>query len=354
MIAAVLLLFVPAVPPQAGGTAVVFERAAKALGAGDLAGAEQGFLAVLKAEPNSVPALGNLGVTYARMERYGDAVRVYERALKLSPDQPGLLLNLSIAHVKNSDYRKAKALLVRLPANPQTRELLATCELFLGDPRKALELLSGLPATPEVLFVTGTAQLRLRHSSEARAAFRQLLESAPPAQAHLLLGQAYADSTLFDEALVELRQAVELDPQSVSARLLLAKTLISLRDNEAAEKELRRIVNVSAEAGYYLGAVLVQQRREDEAIPLLEKSVETRPEAWGGYYYLGRAWMQKEQPGRGVPLLEKASRLGPEEAAVWFQLARAYQATGQTEKAKSARLRYAALTEQNRKKESGN
>ena len=351
MIAAVLALLLSAVPPQPGGTAVVFERAAKALSAGDLAAAEQGFLSVLKSEPNSVPALGNLGVTYARMERYTDAIAVYRRALKLIPGQPGLVLNLAIAYVKAGDYAEAKPLLLKLPPTTQTRELLATSELFTGNPAKALDLLDGLPATPEVLFVTGTAHLRLKHSAEAQVAFRQMFESTPAAQAHLLMGRAYADATLFDEALTELKRAVELDPSSMQARLDLAKIYISLRDNESAERELRRIS--TPEAAYYLGAVLVQEDKNDEAIPILTRSITARPDAWGGYYYLGRAWLQKQQFAKAVPLLEKASRLGPDEQAVWFQLAKAYQANGQPDKAKAARARHTALAEKNRAKESG-
>ncbi|MEO0108483.1 MAG: tetratricopeptide repeat protein, partial [candidate division WOR-3 bacterium] len=54
------------------------------LASGDLAAAERGFLSVLKAQPNHVGALGNLGVVYSRMDRAADAITVYQRALKLS------------------------------------------------------------------------------------------------------------------------------------------------------------------------------------------------------------------------------------------------------------------------------
>jgi tetratricopeptide (TPR) repeat protein len=352
--AAILTAILLAVPAQPAGTAVVFERAAKALTSGDLNAAEKGFLEVLKREPDSIPALGNLGVTYSRMERYADAIRTFQRALRLAPGQPGLVLNLAIAYVKKSDYAAAKPLLAKLLENTQTRELRATCELFTGHPERALELLAGLPPSPETLFLTGTAQLRLKRRAEAQAAFQKLLTLAPPAQVHLLLGRAYADSTLFDEALVELRQAVALDPQSVPARLELAKTLISLRDNPAAEKELRAILAsnpVQPDATYYLGAILVQQGRAGEAIPLLETSRAARPDAWGAYYYLGRAWMQKD-PAKAVPLFERASRLGPGEAAVWFQLARAYQTLGEFGKAKAARQRHSAISEKALERES--
>ena len=346
MTTAVFLLFLSAAPPQPEGAAVTFQKASQALSAGNLDAAEQGFLSVLKLEPNSIPALGNLGVTYSRMERYPDAVKTYQRALKLAPSHPGLLLNLAIAYVKQSDYEPAKPLLLRLPRNTQTRELLATCELFTGHSQQALSLLDGLPPNPEVLFLSGTARLHLKQPEAAKRDFAALLASASPAQAHLLMGKAYSDNAQFDEALVELKQALDLDPPSLPARLELAKAQIGLRENENAEQNLRAVLAANPshpEAAYYLGALLVLLAREDESLPLLQQARAARPDAWGAYYYLGRAYMQKGQAPQALPFLQKSSTLNPNEAAVWFQLARAFSALSRRPEAAQARARYDAL-----------
>lgn len=321
----------------------MFQRAAQALSAGNLAEAEQGFQQVLKLEPNSVPALGNLGVVYSRMERFPDAVKAYQRALKLAPNEPGLLLNLAIAYVKQEDYAAAKPLLARLPRNAQTLQLQATCELFTGNPQRTLDLIAGLPTGAEVSYLKGTAYLRLKKPEDARRAFADLLASASPAQGHLLMGRAYSDNAQFDEAIVELKQALDLNPASAAARFELAKAQIGLRDNENAEQNLREILKSQpshVEAAYYLGGLLVLLAREDEALPYLERARRARPDAWGGYYYLGRAYLQKGMAPRALPLLERASAINPDEAAVWFQLARAYQSLGRRQEAAAARARY--------------
>jgi protein O-GlcNAc transferase len=340
---AVLLLLLASAPPQPGGAAAAFQRAAAALSAGDYAAAEKGFQEVLKLEPTSVPALGNLGVTYSRQERFSEAVGVYRKALKLAPNEPGLLLNLAIAYVKQEQYAGAKPLLARLPRNNQTRELLATCELFTGNPARALELLDGLH-TPEALFLTGTARLRLKQPDPARAAFAELLASTSPAQAHMLMGRAYLDNGQFDESIAEFRQALDLP----AARLELAKAQISIRDSEAAEKNLREFLQARPgypEAVYYLGALLVLMAREDEALPLLEQARAARPDSWGAYYYLGRAYLQKGSAEKALALLERSARLNPDEAAVWFQLARACQTLGRGAEAAKARERFNAIRE---------
>ena len=343
------ILVVSAAPLVQGSAAeTIFQDAAVALREGRLPDAEKGFRTVLQHEPNNIGALGNLGVTYARMERYADAIVAYSRARKLAPNDPGILLNLAIAYVKQEDFASAKPLLARLTKTTQTQELLATCDLFLGDAKGALARLETLPGSPQVLYLSGTAHLRLKQPEQAKVAFGELLSTASPALAHLLMGRAYAENTLFDEALPELKSAVELDPSSIPARMELAKTYISLRDNENAESELKAILQARPEqpdAAYYLGALLIQVRREDEAIPLLDIARKARPEAWGAYYYLGRAWMQKNQPAQALPLLEKASRLSPDEESVWYQLARAYQAANRPADAKRARDRHNALKE---------
>lgn len=351
MIAAVLVLVLAAAPPPSGGAAAAyFERAARALSGGDYETAEEGFLAVLKLEPNSVPALGNLGVTYSRMERFADAVRVYRRALKLAPNEPGLILNLGLAHLKQEDYAAAKPLFARLPRSEQSSQLLATCELFTGQAGRALALLEGLPRSAEVMFLTGTAQLRLGRKAEAKESFRELLAASSPAQAHLLMGRAYSENAQFDEAIGELKQALDLDRGSLAARMELAKAQIGLRQNEEAEANLREVLRTNPrhpDGAYYLGSLLVLLSREDEAFPLLELSRTARPDAWGAYYYLGRAWMQKGQAGKALPLLEQAVKLNPGEMSAWYQLTRAAKAMGLEARSKEALARYEALRKAN-------
>lgn len=339
---------VQAPAPAREATPAVFERAGAALSRGDLEAAERGFREVLKREPNSVAALGNLGVTYARMNREGEAIRVYRQALKLAPNEPGLLLNLGLAHLKQEDYAAARPLFARVAgaagATGQARQLLATCELFTGQPGRALELLRGMERTPEVLFLSGTAHLRLKEAEAARRDFAELLEKAKPEQAHYLMGRAYADNGQLEEAKEEFQQAQALP----AAQLELAKAQISGRETEAAEKTLREILRSrpeDAEAAYYLGALLVLGAREKEGLPLLEQARAARPEAWGAYYYLGRARLQAEEAERALPLLERAAKLNGGEAAVWFQLARTYQKLGRAGEATAARQRFNALRE---------
>lgn len=328
----------------------IFRQAAEALAAGDLSAAERGFRDLLRAQPNNVSVLGNLGVTYSRMERSADAIRVYRQALKLAPNEPGLLLNLGLAHIKQEEYAQARPLFARVDRSPiasvQSRQLLAACELFTGRPAQAIELTSTLPPSPEVLFLRGTAYLRLHRKADARATFDELLASAAPAQAHLLLGRAYADGAAFEEAAAELQQALAADPASLPAQFELAKVRIGLREFDEAERLLRSVLAArptDGDAAYYLGALLVLSSREPEAVPYLTQARKSRPGAWGPPYYMGRALLQQGRAAQALPPLEEAAKANPDEAAVWFQLARAWQSAGRIAAATDARNRYQRL-----------
>src|SRR5690348_7840748 len=136
--------------PAGDPLAPIFERAAKALSAGDYSAAEEGFLEVLKASPRNVAALGNLGVVYSRSNRTAKAIEVYSRALQISPHDPLLQLNLGLAYLKQDDHARALPLFTQVvaaePGHRQARELLATCRLYTGDVPTAIRELEALRA----------------------------------------------------------------------------------------------------------------------------------------------------------------------------------------------------------------
>jgi tetratricopeptide (TPR) repeat protein len=329
---------------------ILFNGAARALQAGDLPTAERGFREVLRAQPNHIGALGNLGVVYSRMDRPADAVDVYRRAMRLAPDVRGLWLNLGLAHLKLDDYAAAKPLFEKVEASPlrsaQSTELLATCRVYTGEPEAGLAALETLPRSTGTLFLMAVANLKLKRPDRARDAFAELMNTAPPAQAQFLLGRAYAENDLFDDARAAFQKAAEIDPKLPSLELEMGKVSLAQRDNESAEKHLRAALDEqagSAEASYFLGALLAITGRGRESIPFLDRARTSRPDGWGSYYYLGRARLQLNESAAAVAMLEQAAKLNPSEGSIHYQLARAYQSAGRPQDAQRARSRVAQL-----------
>lgn len=326
-----------------------FERAASALADRDYATAELGFRAVLKAQPQNVGALGNLGVVYSRTHRYAQAIDVYRRALRIVPGDKGLETNLGLAYMKQEQYAAALPIFDKLavdPANLQARELLAACRLALGQLESALAILEPLRAADStnagVLYMLGVAYTKLRRAGEAQEAFAVMMSAVGPAEANFLMGKAYYETGRFQEAADCFHKTLEADPRFSGAHRELGKTLISLRDNDAAETELRQADTDDAEALYYLGGLLAQSNRA-EAEPLLTRALALNPDAWGTLYYLGRLRLAQEHVKLGLEFLERAAKLNPDEPAIQYQLGRAFKKSGREAEARAAFARVQKL-----------
>jgi predicted Zn-dependent protease len=210
--------------------------------------------------------------------------------------------------------------------------------------------LSDLPRTANVLYLTGLAHLKAGDREAARKTLDESLPAAAtPAQVAFLRGRAYYDATLFEDAIREYKAARDADASLPGISLELARTYVSARDNDAAESELRALLKRQphdAEASYLLGALLVTQGKEAEAVPLLEVARVAKPDGWGAYFYLGRAKLQSNDAKAATPLLEKAAELNPDDGSVLYQLSRAYKALGRDVDARKAAARVAELKRQ--------
>ena len=210
-----------------------------------------------------------------------------------------------------------------------------------------------------------------------------LAEDPRSAQAHMLLGIAYrtkGSTDLLGEATGELRQAIDLDPSLVPARLYLAHLYLELGRPERAREQLqtalertpaqpqfvallaeseRQLGNPQkaleltdealkanpafAEARFYRGLALYDLKRRDDAIRELEQVVQEggrRPEV---YASLGAAYLDADRVDDAVKALTDGLALDPVRVAPRIQLARAYRLKGQLTKAATELTRVRSL-----------
>jgi len=328
----------------------VFEKAIRALGAGDYPAAERGFQSVLREQPSNVAALSNLGVIYSRTNRADRAIATYRRALQVSPNDQAILLNLGLVYLLQEAHSKALPLFERIvaldPQHLQARQLLAVCRAYVGQLAPAIRDLESLraaaPRDEGILFLLGFAYLKNHDPESAKKIFEQMFEAAGAVRAQFLLGKAYYEATLFPQAEETFLEVLRLDPRSPGVRLELGKVYISLRRTDDAIRELQLALKdnpADADASYFLGGVLVQEDRLAEGIPYLERAKQVKPDFWAPYFYLGKAKLRLEQPAEAVVLLQRAVELNPDDASVYYQLGRALQACGRESEARSVLLR---------------
>jgi TolB-like protein/DNA-binding winged helix-turn-helix (wHTH) protein/Flp pilus assembly protein TadD len=183
-----------------------------------------------------------------------------------------------------------------------------------------------------------------------RKAVRTALELDPEsADAHVLLANIQQAQWHWAEAEGEYRRALELNPNDAMAHLGLAGWMVCQgRAEEAiAGVERGRALDPIAVSGNAVGWILFLSRRYDEALPELQSVPAGAPNNAAALWHLGYVLIAKNQPEEAIPFLEKAVSITDGSAAVIGVLVRAYAKAGR--RADALRL----LAELKKRKQSG-
>lgn len=162
-------------------------------------------------------------------------------------------------------------------------------------------------------------------------AVRTALELDPEsADAHVLLADMQQTQWRWAEAEAEYRRALELNPSDARAHLGLAEWLVCQgRAEEALASAKRgRALDPIAVSGNTVGWILFLSRRYDEALPELRSALAVRSNDAGTLWGLGFVLIANHQPEEAIPVLEKAVSLSDGSPGVIGVLVRAYAQAG--------------------------
>ena len=152
---------------------------------------------ILKLNPDDPIALNNRGVTYGQLERFDESLADCNRSLELRPDDPDTLNNRGIAYGKLGRYNDA-----------------------LTDFNRSLEL---TPDDPATLYNRGTTYYDLGRYDDALADFNRSLELRPDHPDTLNnRGITYAKLGRYDNALTDYNRSLELRPDDPDTLFNLA------------------------------------------------------------------------------------------------------------------------------------
>jgi len=171
--------------------------------------------AVLKTDPDSVPAHYILGLNYYRMHQFPLAVKHLQRVIQLSPEYALASYQLGLAYARSGDMDDAQ------------QTLKHTLELD--------------PTNFDAAYNLGAVYLQEKMVPEAVAALRQSATINPGyAPAHKALGDVLLYQGQLDDSLTELRRAAELQPDDPAIHASLAKALAAKGMDQQAQEEMRR------------------------------------------------------------------------------------------------------------------
>jgi tetratricopeptide (TPR) repeat protein len=219
---------------------------------------------------------------------YEPAITIFQKASELYPKSPRIQIGLGLALYSRGIYDKAvNALIAAADLNPQD----SRCYLFLSkaynsSPLQAEEVVERFRRYAELQPNNALAQYyyavslwkgkRVENSNVDLGSIEALLKKAIAlddslADAHVQLGNLYADSRQYEKSIPEYQRALELDPNLSDAHYRLGTDLVHTGQKEVAQKEFAIYQNLRAE---HLAEV---QKEHDEVRQFVysEKTVNT-------------------------------------------------------------------------------
>jgi tetratricopeptide (TPR) repeat protein len=178
-----------------------------------------------------------LGVSYSKLGRYQEAYGVMAEDLRKNPSNPYSYLNLITLFVDTGDLDKANQVADRaiaafpLDAEPLSmRALIELSQNKTEDAYRDFALAAQLsPGNPEPFFFMALADYRQSRFDEAVKVLKTAIASGiVDSDLHYLLAECLGRIDASDPApvLSELNQAIQIRPNSVSARVLRGERLL--------------------------------------------------------------------------------------------------------------------------------
>ena len=231
----------------------------------------------VKAMPNSIAAHYTLGLIRGQLQDTPAAIASFNEVLRLNPRAASAQVQLSRLQLAQGAVKEtvqlAESALKNAPGNPEARLTLAAGLIAQRDFTRAEpivgELLKQYPNVAAVEALSGRHQLARRNMPQARAAYERALKLDPRSFA-AVAGLTAVD--LLEKKVDAARQRVDAHlasaPGDPRVLLLASRVYLAANDAAAAERSLRRLVEVApADTRAYamLGSLYLSQQRLPEA-----------------------------------------------------------------------------------------
>jgi tetratricopeptide (TPR) repeat protein len=276
------------------------------------ASAEEAFSKALGSDPTDLDVLYNLGLAALGAKDFHRAADAFQVALKQRPDDPDCLYNLGRVY------------------DGQGRPDLAIA------PIERAERLA--PQRPEILLLLASLTEKLGFYGDAATAYDRYLKLRPHDDlAWREHGFALARMSRTDAALADLRAYVQRKPRDVRGLYELGVVeTIHDRTKSLAHFDRALAIDPSFWAARYARAVLYYEAgRYPEALEDLKLVLKHQPNDLGALDTLGETYLQLLRPREAVEALGHAAGLAPKDPLILMHYSRALMRDNQPDEAQT-------------------
>lgn len=290
---------------------------------------DEGFAVMQKAietDPNNVQALHNLALFNFRHDHFDVAVPLWTRVLSISPDDPDALTGLGEIYLRQGKLDEALANFNKVIAKDDRHAraiYMAGKTLSQNKPAAAIPYFERVvllaPEDAEAWFDLGLVRMITRETRLAGQAFNMAHKYAPDDYRPILeLGKVHLEMRRYDDAVAHFDEVLRLKPPP--------ETKVAVK--------------------FHMGLVREAQNNEKKAADEYGQALKLDPGHVPSLLNLAALHLQEKRYDDAKPLLEKALGIVPNNAIARFNLGKLLLAQGKTEAGKKElRALVAALPE---------
>ncbi|MDR1933221.1 MAG: tetratricopeptide repeat protein [Spirochaetales bacterium] len=188
-------------------------------------------------------------------------------------------------------------------------------------------------AAPQKVATVANLVRQRKNTAAIRIAKKILAKDSKNLEAHYLLGFAYLGDNKPELAIIELRTVNQtgvftaLCPE-IPFRKKIAELYAKFNQPEEALKEYLLLIKKEPNVpDHYLnaGRLLEERSNSPKTATFYQKAIELDGRNWKSYFYLGSLMVKEKKKGEAIAALEKSIKLNPENYAAHFYLGRLYK-----------------------------
>jgi tetratricopeptide (TPR) repeat protein len=304
-------------------------------------------------EPQNVDARGNLGVLLFFRGDYAGAVPELRVAVKLKPDLWKLQGLLGLAEERsgqieagNVDLEAAFPHLTEQKFKAEIGNALVSSYTSTGDTEKAAAIVSQLladqPTNTELLY----SSYRLYSDLTDKALVTMALTDPDGALMHEMMSRELARHGDEAQAIVNLREALKINPHLPAAHLELGELLYNSTNDELraqAEPEFQAAIAdnpADEQAHLMMGEAAAKRGDTKAAFSEDSKAVELQPNDANALVELGKILMTMNENEKAQEIFERAVKAEPTNTVARYRLSVLYRRQGKTAEADQQMAEY--------------